>query len=163
LRYNPPEENNDEDDEPVYWEGRPKYIGEQTGFMRWSTEIEPKKDVINKDFMKDNKYLIMDIDKILALSFIDNPKSLKLFRLRRQLTILSKDASLDELAGETILANLADYQTTRGIRGNYQNALITQKREWLDKTKNQEKKGLFGRLVKARNDEEKMQDMNEVY
>ena len=69
---------------------------------------------------------------------------------------------MHELAAETILSNLADYQTTRGIRGNFQNALITQKREWYDKT-NPEKKGLFSKVIRAKTDEQKEKEMLEVY
>ena len=74
-----------------------------------------------------------------------------------------KDAGLYDLAEETVMDNLADYQTTRGIRGNYQNALITQRREWKDRTDPEIKKGIFGKIIKGRNDEIKQSNMEEVY
>jgi hypothetical protein len=168
MRYNPPDENPEQQidenpEEPVYWEGRPRYISDQTIFMRWSTELEQTPHVIDEDFINNNKHRVMDINKFLPLSFIDNPKSIKLFRLRRMNIVLAKDAGLMDLADETVLDNLSDYQTTRGVRGNYQNALITQKREWMDKSEMNKQKGLFSRLVKAKNDESKVQDMMEVY
>ena len=164
MRYSPPDEEilNEETPE-TYFEGRPRYISDQTAFMRWSTEIEPTDHIIDEDFMERNKHRIMDINKILPLSFIDNPKSIKLFRLRRMNMGLAKDAGLDDLVDETILDNLADYQTTRGISGNYQNALITQKREWQDRTE-KEKRGMLSKFFRNKSEEESIkQSLAEVY
>jgi len=165
LRYNPPTENEnvETEDQEVYFEGRPRYISDQTAFMRWSTELEKTDTVIDKKFMEDNKHRIIDVNKILPLSFIDNPKSIKLFRLRRMNMSLACDAGLMDLADETVMDNLADYQTTRGIRGNYQNALITQRREWKDRTDPEAKKGLLGKMIKGRNDEIRQANMEEIY
>ena len=155
MRYNPPE-NITQEDEENYFEGRPTTVSDQTAFMRWSTEIEPVKGLIDKEFMTRNKNRIIDVNKILPLSFIDDPRSIKLFRLRRINMGLASDAGLEDLADETTLDNLADYQTTRGIRGNYQNALITQRKEWKDRTDVNTKKGLFGKLVGRRNEQYEM-------
>jgi len=164
MRYNPPDQIEKEDEiDNSYFEGRPRYVSDQTAFMRWSTEIEKTDKVIDTKFLSENRHRVMDINKILPLSFIDNPKSIKLFRLRRMNMGLAKDAGLWDLADETTLDNLADYQTTRGIRGNYQNALITQRREWKDRTDPETKKGIFGKLIKGRNEELKQQNMEEVY
>lgn len=165
MRYNPPTENEnvETEDQEVYFEGRPRYISDQTAFMRWSTELEKTDTVIDKKFMEDNKHRIIDVNKILPLSFIDNPKSIKLFRLRRMNMSLACDAGLMDLADETVMDNLADYQTTRGIRGNYQNALITQRREWKDRTDPEAKKGLLGKMIKGRNDEIRQANMEEIY
>lgn len=121
--------------------------------MRWSTELEKIHDIIDKDFLHRNRHRVIDINKILPLSFISNPKAIKLFHLRRQLIELSNDANLTGLADATVLDNLADYQTTRGTHGNYQNALITTKREWLDRTQNNSKKGVWGKLIKGNSKE----------
>ena len=176
MRYNPPdvksrveeglvEEGIVERDEPeTYFEGRPRFVSDQTAFIRWSTEIEKVDNIIDDKFLARNRYRVIDINKILPLGFIDNPKSIKLFRLRRMNMGHEKDAGLFDLAEETVMDNLADYQTTRGIRGNYQNALITQRREWRDRTENASKKGLFGRLIRSRNDEENLKsNLEEVY
>lgn len=172
MRYNPPENtdnnefaDNDEPsaNEPVYWEGRPRYISDQTIFMRWSTEMEQTPHIIDEDFINNNRHRIMDLNKFLPLSFIDNPKSIKLFRLRRMNIVLAKDANLTDLADETTLDNISDYQTTRGVRGNFQNALITQKKEFQDKSELEKQKGLFSRIMRAKNDQEKQQEMMEVY
>ena len=169
MRYNPSETKNNIDvdenpeQDPVYWEGRPRYISDQTAFMRWSTELEKQPGTIDEDFIKNNIHRIIDINKFLPLSFIDNPKSIKLFRLRRMNITMAKDAHLIDLADETTLDNLADYQTTRGIRGNYQKALITQRREWQDKTDIEKKKSLIGGLIRGRAEQQKQDNMEEVY
>lgn len=76
---------------------------------------------------------------------------------------LAKDAGLEDLVDETILDNLADYQTTRGIRGNYQNALITQKREWQDRTE-KEKRGMLSKFFRNKSEEESIKEsLGEVY
>ena len=162
MRYNPPE-NTTQEDEETYFEGRPTTVSDQTAFMRWSTEIEQVKGLIDKGFMTRNRNRIIDVNKILPLSFIDDPRSIKLFRLRRINMGLASDAGLDDLADETTLDNLADYQTTRGIRGNYQNALITQRKEWKDRTDANTKKGLFGKIVGRRNDQVKQYEMGETF
>ena len=74
-----------------------------------------------------------------------------------------KDAGLFENAAETVLDNLADYQTTRGINGNFQKALITQRREWQDRTTPETRKGLLGRMIRGRADEQRNLEMQEVY
>jgi len=161
MRYHPPDDMgytdetyNDEEGEPVYWEGRPRFVSDQTAFMRWSTELEKVHDIIDKEFLIRNKHRIMDINKILPLSFIENPRSLQLFRLRRINIGLSTDAGLLDLADETTLDNLADYQTTRGIRGNYQKALITQRREFKDNRMEEKKAGLLDRLLRGKQEQE---------
>lgn len=163
MRYRQPENTIDENDEEVYYEGRPRTISDQTAFMKWSTEIEPVGSLVDKSFMKRNRNRILDINKVLPLSFIDDPRSIKLFRLRRMNMTLATDAGLIDLADETTLDNLADYQTTRGIRGNYQNALITQRKEWKDRTDAENKKGMFGRLIGKRNDQVKQYEMGETF
>ena len=167
MRYNPPEEtqieNTDEEGE-VYFEGKPRYVSDQTAFMRWSTEIEQSNNLIDNNFLKQNKYRILDINKFLPLSFIKNPRNIPLFRLRRINMTHEKDAGLYENAAETVLDNLADYQTTRGVDGNFQKALITQRREWQDKTNIEaEKKGIISRLIKNKSKDEREIDMQEAY
>ena len=149
MRYTQPERDLDQnsDDDEVYFEGRPRYVSDQTAFMRWSTELEQVDNIIDKQFLKDNRHRVIDINKILPLSFIEDKKSIKLFRLRRMNIGRSMDAGLVDLAEETVLDNLADYQTTRGIRGNYQKALITTRREWKDRSNEEKKQGIISRLI----------------
>ena len=154
MRYTDETEDEEEGQDPVYWEGRPRYISDQTAFMRWSTELEKVHDIIDKEFLVRNRHRVMDINKILPLAFIENPRSLQLFRLRRINIGLSTDANLMDLADETTLDNLADYQTTRGIRGNYQKALITQRREFKDNNLENKRQGLLNKLLRGKQDEQ---------
>lgn len=155
MRYDIPETNDDEDpDYPVQ-----PYVSDQTAFMRWGTELEKIHDLIDKDFLQRHKERVIDINKFLPMANITNPKSIKLFRLRRMNIDLARDANLIELAEETALDNVADYNTTRGQDGFYQKALITTRREWEDKTKQKEKQSLFNRLVKKNQEQEQNEQM----
>jgi len=127
--------------------------------MRWSTEVEEKPDVVSKDFLVRNRHRIMDIDKFLPLSFLDNPRSLQLFRLRRLNMTLAKEAGLVDLADETVLDNLADYNTSRGTRGNFQLSLITQRREWKDQTSDDARKGFWRNVLHGKKEEDRMESM----
>jgi len=134
----------------------PRYIGDSTAFMKWSTEVEPTPHVVDKDFLQRNRHLVGDINKFLPLSNITSAKSIKLFRLRRNNICLAIEAGLTDVADRTMLANWGDYNTTRGIGGFFQEALITQKRTLEEKVKS-EKRG-WGRLrtlFKHGEDEEK--------
>lgn len=148
MRYDETEET-DEDQ-------RPRYVSDNTSFMRWSTEVEPKAGVINEDFLKRNKERIMDIDKFLPLANIKSAKSIKLFHLRRMNMTMAKDAGLHDLAEETALDNIADYNTTRGTDGFYQKALITQRREWSDSEEEKKQTGVLKNLIRGKRDEQKM-------
>jgi len=133
------------DDEQIDRAVRP-YISDNTSFMRWSTEIEKVHDLIDKDFIDRHRARIIDINKFLPLSNITSPESNSLFRLRRMNMSMEHDAGLIDLSEETALDNLADYNTTRGQNGFYQQALITQRREWKDNSKEEKRKGLWGKM-----------------
>jgi len=135
------------------------YISDNTAFMHWSTELEQVHEVIDSDFLKRNRHRVADINKFLPLANIKTPQQLQIFRLRRMNMTMACDAGLFNLADETMLDNLADYNTSRGIDGFYQNALITTKREILDKSKQQEKKGFLKQLVQGRQAEESAEFM----
>jgi len=152
LRYREPEEETDVRNEP-------RYISDNTAFMRWSTELEEIHKVIDGDFLQTNRHRVGDINKFLPLSNITNPHMIKLLRLRRMNMSMAKDANLLDVADETMLDNLADCQTSRGVGGFYQNALITQKREWLDKSKNEENKGFIKSLMKGKKEEERYENV----
>jgi len=139
--------------------GKPQYISDNTAFMHWSTELEQVHDVIDNSFLRRNRHRVGDINKFLPLSNITTSKQLQIFRLRRMNMTMAKDASLDNLADETMLDNLADYNTSRGIGGFYQNALITTKRELLDKSHEKEKKGFLKQLVRGRQSDESAEFM----
>ena len=151
MRYDEPDEEGEEQ--------QPRYVSDNTSFMRWSTEIEQKPGVIDEGFLKRNKERIMDIDKFLPLSNITNAKSIKLFHLRRQCITMAKDAGLNDLAEETSLDNIADYNTTRGTEGFYQKALITQRREWHDSEEEKKRTGILKNLIRGKRDEKKLDEM----
>jgi len=153
MRYEEPETEGQPSD--VDERGEPRYISDNTAFMRWSTELEQIHDVIDSDFLQENRHRVGDLNKFLPLSNITNPHMIKLLRLRRMNMSMAKDAGLMDVADETMLDNLADCQTSRGMGGFYQNALITQKREWLDKSKEQEKQGFVKNLMRGKREDEK--------
>ena len=154
MRYNEP------DEDEIEQEQQPRYVSDNTSFMRWSTEVEQKSGVIDAEFLKRNKERIMDIDKFLPLSNITSAKAIKLFHLRRQCITMAKDAGLNDLAEETALDNIADYNTTRGTKGFYQKALITQRREWSDSEEEKKRTGILKNLIRGKRDEQRA---NELY
>ena len=58
----------------------------------------------------------------------------------------------------TIFDNIDMCQVTRGTRGNLQNALITQRREFRDSSE-QKKKGFLSKLVKNKEQEDQNMEM----
>ena len=144
MEYRPPHQqknqpkpdNNTNIQEPTYLPPEDPYqnlqppLSEQTAYMRWSTELEEDhKGLTDNQFMQRHKARIIDINKFLPMSNITSPHSIKIFRLRRMIIDLAKEAGLEELAEETALDNLADYNTTRGQHGFLQKAMITQRQE----------------------------------
>jgi len=135
-------------------------LSEQTAYMRWSTELEQDpRGLTDQKFMERHKARIIDINKFLPMSNITNPYSIKIFRLRRMIIDLAKEAGLQELAEETALDNLADYNTTRGQHGFLQKAMITQRQE-LDTNQNEKPSSWIDRL---RGKNTKNQNIQEGY
>jgi len=122
--------------------------------MRWSTEFEKTEGLTDDNFLKRFMYKIIAINKFSALSNLTNPRQIKLIRCRNNNADLAWDAELYDTALSGALDTVNDYQMSRGVGGFFQNALITQKREWLDKSRNAEKKGLLSNIVKGRQEEE---------
>jgi hypothetical protein len=148
MRYTEDEYTTEE--EPDIVENRPRYISDNTAFMRWSTELEKIHHVIDDDFLDRNRHRIIDINKFLPLSNITNPRMIKLSRLRRMNMQLAQDAGLKDLAEETTLDNVADYQMSRGNQGFYQKALITQRREWKDSSDREKRTGMLKNLLRGK-------------
>jgi len=145
-------ENEYESDENIdaELENKPRYVSDNTAFMRWSTELEKIHKVIDEDFLTRNRHRIIDINKFLPLSNITNPRMIKLSRLRRMNMQLAQDAGLSDLAEETTLDNVADYQMSRGNQGFYQKALITQRREWKDSSNQEKRTGMLKNLLRGK-------------
>lgn len=152
MRYEEPD--NPYENQPDQYQTVKPYVSDQTAFMRWSTEIEPDPNIVDQQFIKRYLPLILDNNKFLSLSNIQNPRSIKLYHLRRNLIRMAWDNELVDTAIETALSNVADYNTTRGQDGFYQKALITQRREWEDKTREEKKQGIFSRLIGGRREKE---------
>ena len=136
---------------------RPEYISDNTAFMRWSTEFENTKDIrgIDKNFFKRFYHKILGINKFPALSNIRSARQLKLIRCRINNADLAHDGEIEDLAIGTVLDNLNDYQISRGIEGFYQKALITQRREFTDRTPPERRSGVFKNLIRGRREEDK--------
>ena len=147
MKYQEPDYEDEEEEEVIQ---APRYVSDNTAFMRWSTEFEKSRGLIDDNFMKRFLYKIIAINKFSALSNLTNPRQIKLLRCRSNNADLAWDAELFDTALGNALDSVNDYQMSRGIEGFYQNALITQKREWLDKSKSEEKKGVLGNILKNR-------------
>jgi len=133
-------------------------LSEQTAYMRWSTELEQDPTgLTDQKFMQRHKARIIDINKFLPMSNITNPYSIKIFRLRRMIIDLAKEAGLEELAEETALDNLADYNTTRGQHGFLQKAMITQRQE-LDNGQNEKPSRWIDRIMGKNNKNQNSQE-----
>jgi len=158
VRYREPDEEHEYEGQtpPLGIPYDPKVAG-----LRWSNEIEPRKDVIDTDFLKRNRLLVMDASKILPLGNIRDKKTVKLLRLRRMNMIMEMDAGLDDLAEQTAMSNLADIQTSRASGGFNAKLEVTQRREWVEGGKEEKKKGLFARIQKRRTEEEVAEELLE--
>lgn len=131
--------------------------------LRWSNEIEPRKHIFDEEFMKRNRLLIGECSKTLPMGNIRDKKTVKLFRLRRMNIIMELDAGLYALAEQTMLANLADVQTSRAVEGFNPQLMVTQIRKFEDRTKKEQKKGLFSSIIKGEKEEETRKQIPEEY
>lgn len=105
------------------------YVSDNTLFMRWSTEMETKKNVSDDAFMERNKLQILALDKFPALAFYEDPRMIRLRKLKIMNAILAENAGLTQTAEETVLSTIDDVQASRGWKGNYSKVLITQRHE----------------------------------
>jgi len=156
VRYREPEDDYNYQDQqyPIGIPYDPKVAG-----LRWSNEIEQRKDVIDKEFLQRNRLLVMDASKILPLGNIRDKRTIKLLRIRRMNMIAEMDAGLWDLAEQTALGNLADIQTSRAAGGFNAKLEVTQRREWIEKSKPQVKKSIFGRIIKGKEAEQDLEEM----
>lgn len=139
---------------------RSGYISDNTAFMRWSTEMETKQNVTDSEFMGRNKLLVMALDKFPALAFYEDPRLMRLRKRKIMNTILADNAGLNQTAEETILSTIDDVQTSRGWKGAYSKALITQRHELdtKEQTEPQKKAKWFNRFISGKNaDEQEME------
>jgi len=125
---------------------------EETAFHRWSTEIEPHLE--EKEFLERHRNFIRAINKFAPLSYITDNKILLLNSIRRlKIRMLERVGLYDEAEAES-LKILASYQESRGVRGFFTKALITQRRilhQYTGRMEGErEKKSTFGLLFRKR-------------
>jgi len=99
---------------------------EKTAWHRWSTELEPHTE--EDEFWKRHKNLIRSINKFAPLSYIVDKRVLNLIDLRLLKLRMLENIGLRYDAEEESLKILGTLQLTRGIRGFFTTALITQRR-----------------------------------
>ena len=124
------------------------YMSDNTAYMKWSTELEPKKDVMDGEFMNRNRNLILFADKFAPLANFTEPRLMQLHKLKQLNMILAQSAGLDSTAEETVISAIDDIQVSRGDHGFYQRALITQRHELQQEehSDTQKKVGFFNKL-----------------
>jgi len=105
------------------------YMSDNSTFMKWSTEIEEKKGIIDEDFMRRNSLLIIGFDKFAPLANFNDPILTRLHKLKMMIISLELEAGLQDAAEQTAMSILDDIQISRGDKGFYQKALITQRHE----------------------------------
>ena len=127
---------------------RANNISDNTAYMRWSTEIEPKKNIINDDFLFRNRISIIGLDKFAPLANFTDPRMIRLHKLKMMNIELEMEAGLVDSAEQTALSAIDDIQVSRGEKGFYQRALITQRQEFesSEVTEAQKKVGFFNKL-----------------
>ena len=127
---------------------RASNISDNTAYMKWSTEIEPKKNIINDDFLYRNRISIMGLDKFAPLANFTDLRLMRLHKLKMMIIDLEMEAGLVESAEQTALSAIDDIQVSRGEKGFYQRALITQRQEFesSEVTEAQKKVGFFNKL-----------------
>jgi hypothetical protein len=123
-------------------------MSDNTAFMRWSTEIEYKKDVVESDFLKRNQNLILFIDKFTPMANFRDKRIVALHKLKFQDSILERNAGLNPSAEETAISAIDDIQLSRGENGFFQEALITQRHELQEerKTDSERRVSFFNRV-----------------
>ena len=126
------------------------YIDPRTAWLRWSNEIEPRKNIMDDEFFERNRLLVADASKELPLGNFTSKSTIKLLRLRRMNMIDEMDAGLTHLAEETMMANKADIQTSRATGGFNAKLNVTQRQIWEENTTDKQKKGVLNRLLKGK-------------
>lgn len=135
-------------DEKELEQRKGQMISDNTAYMKWSTEIEPKKNIITDDFLHRNRISIIGLDKFAPLANFTDAKMIRLHKLKMIIIDLQMSAGLTEGAEQTALSAIDDIQVSRGDRGFYQKALITQRQEFetSDNTETQKRVGFFNKL-----------------
>lgn len=135
---------------------RTQYMSDNTTYMKWVTEIEPKKDMMDSDFIRRNKLLLMFADKFAPLANFNDPQMMALHKLKMMNMELAMEAGLTNIAEETVISAIDDIQLSRGDHGFFQKALITQRHEIKEqRTEGEKKVGFFNKLFGGKKQEDR--------
>jgi hypothetical protein len=123
-------------------------LSDNSSYMKWSTELQVDKNITNDDFLYRNRIPILGLNKFAALANFTDFKMIRLHKLKMIIIDLQMSAGLTEGAEQTALSAIDDIQCSRGDRGFYQKALITQRQEFetSENTETQKRVGFFNKL-----------------
>jgi len=143
MKYNPPEEKNDENNDYYNSGFRPDQIpsSEETKFIRFGTMLE-RDDTTTKDFIDRHPNLSRSVNKWMALANYKNQVQKQLERLRRMEIPMCEECGLHDLAEEITLDTIGDAQFSRGWDGFYTKELSTQRQKVKDETERNEHRKL---------------------
>jgi len=124
------------------------YMSDNTAYMKWSTEIEPKKNMTDADFFNRNRILLLFADKFAPLANFTEPRMMALHKLKMLNHELAEAAGMTDVCEKTAISAIDDIQISRGNQGFFQRAIITQRHELQEQrtTETQKKIGLFNRF-----------------
>ena len=128
---------------------RTAYMSDNTAYMKWATEIETKRALIDESFFERNRLGIIAIDKTLPMGNFVEPRQKQLFSLKRLNLVLEINAGLIDSAEQTVTSMLGDIQMSRCDNGFFQKALFTQRQELQqeDKTQVERKRGILSGIL----------------
>ena len=146
----------DKDEEKQLTSG---YVSDNTSFLRMQTQIEKKDKLIDDDFFRRHPARIISCDKFAPLANIQDYTQIELDRVRRLKIDLLEEAGLYEDAEKAALDNIADFQDTRGYKGFFQQAQITERHILKQSTDTRlDKAGRFSNVFKRKKPEEEEQE-----
>ena len=137
---------------------RSQHMSDNTAFVKGMIEIEPKKDMIDADFFKRNKTLLLFPDKFAPLANFTEPRMMALHKLKMLKMELAENAGLYDVCEKTAISAIDDIQVSRGNQGFFQKALITQRHELKEqRTEGEKKVGFFNKLLGGRKSPEEQE------
>lgn len=130
------------------------YTSQENAFIKYITQIDAIPNIVDNDFFKKYYRHVLFSGKFKGLSFINNPKTVKLNSLQRIDMNMEEDAGLEDSANRTLFDNIDICQVTRGTKGNLQYALITQRQEFKDTSEQEKKKSILSHLMHGKKETE---------
>ena len=135
------------------------YMSDRTTYIRGLTEIEPKRILIDDDFMTRYKIQLGTVDKWLALANFQEPREKILQNVKFNNIILALNNGQLDVAYETLISGWHDIAITRGDDGFFQKSLSTEIHEIHEekKTNMERKVGLLSRILGGKKEEPQQQ------